>query len=281
MSLTEPSECLFCGVVLSAETATREHVFPRWLQDRCGIANLELDLVNETPVKYSQLLVPACRECNNVHAGQLEARVSQGVATDQEMWLWMLKIQMGVYYWESGKPRSRDARDPDHGEPIFPLDAIDISYFQTVFAALKDGATFDPSPSGTVLSFPDAGGEFDYSDRLFRHPEAPDDMYSAGMIACDGRVWIALFDDGRRVRDSFINTEIMDAAVAAGQDPRDFLPELMYMRSRILWHPKLLVARRSDDTIASVTALATMSTPHIFDWDDEVLETFRRPVPSS
>lgn len=97
-------------------------------------------------------------------------------------------------YWESGRPLSRDRRRPEHGEPIFPLDAIDLGYFQTLFSALKNAeATFDPSPSGTLLRFKDPVGEFDYADRLFSHPQAREDVYSAGMIAFDGHVWLALF----------------------------------------------------------------------------------------
>jgi len=281
VTLAEPTECLFCGVTLTDETATRAHVFPRWLQDRCGIANLELDLANETPVRYAQLLAPACRDCNNVHAGQLEARVSDGTASPQDMWLWMLKIQMGTFYWESGKPKSRDRRSSDNAQPIFPLDVIDITYFQTLFTALRDGATFDPTPSGTLLRFPDPQNAFDYADRLFSHPQARDNMYSAGLIAFDGHVWIALFDDGRRVVDGFIDVSVMEKQVAGGRDPRDFLPELIYTRSRILWDPKLMIGRAPNHTITSLTALPTMGRPHIFDFDPAELATFHPPPASA
>ena len=203
--------------------------------------------------------------------------MSAGTASEQDMWLWMLKIQIGTFYWESGKPKARDRRKSEHREPIFPLDAIDIIYFHTLFAALRDGATFDPTPSGTLLSFPDRRNEFDYADRLFIHPRAPDDMYSAGMIAFDGRVWIALFDDGRRVADGFIDTTVMHQQVADGRDPREFLPELMYTRSRILWHPRLLIGRGPSSRITNVMALPTMGRPHIFDFDESELATFYPP----
>jgi hypothetical protein len=159
VSVTVPTACLFCGLELSDETRTQEHVFPRWLQERCGIANQTLTLANGTELRYSQLLVPACAECNGAHGSELEARVAEGRATEQDMWLWMLKIQLGTFYWESGRPFARDRRQPEHGQPIFPLDVIDITYFHTMFAALRGGgATFDPTPSGTLVCFDDRGG---------------------------------------------------------------------------------------------------------------------------
>jgi hypothetical protein len=98
------------------------------------------------------------------------------------------------------------------------------------------------------------------------------------MIALDRRVWIALFDDGRRVADSFIDVALMDKQVADGRDPREFLPELMYTRSRILWHPKLLIGRDADDgRIMNVMAVPTMGRPHIFDFDSAELGTFYPP----
>jgi hypothetical protein len=278
VAVAVPTSCLFCGTELNDENRTQEHVFPRWLQTRHGLTNQTIVLANDTDLKYSQLLVPACAACNGVHASQLEGRVADGSASEQDMWLWMLKIQLGTFYWESGRPLSRDARQTEHGHPIFPLDAVDLSYFQKLFSALKSpAATFEPSPSGTLLAFDDPVGGFDYADRLFSHPRARDDIYSAGMIAFDGRVWIALFDDGRRVMDSFIDTATMERQVRHGRDPREFLPELMYTRSRIQWHPKVMVGTDQDGHTSHVMALPTMGVPHIFEWSDAELATFYSP----
>lgn len=282
VAVVVPTACLFCGLELDDDSRTMEHVFPKWLQQRCDIADETIVLANGTELKYARLLVPACGECNNIDGGHLEERVADGSASTQDMWIWMLKIQLGIYYWESGRPLERDRRLEGHDQPIFPLDAIDLAYFHTMFGALKGGgATFDPTPSGTLLAFDDPVGGFDYADRLFAHPRARDDVYSAGMIAFDGTVWIALFDDGRRVADSFIDVSIMEQQVQDGRNPRGFLPELMYTRSRILWHPKLLVATGSDGKTSHVVAAPTMGVPHIFDWDDAELATFYPPAPQA
>jgi len=275
MTIAAPTECLFCGVELSASNRTKEHVFPRWLQQRYGIAKCELELLNGTAARYEQLLVPACRECNNIHAGQLEARVAEGTASSQDMWLWMLKIHLGLLYWESGKPMTQDRRKPESAQPVFPLESLGLGYFQSLFSALKgSGATFNPDPLGTILSFPDQTDEFDYADRHYQHPRVPGAIYSAGLLAFDSRVWIALFDDGHRVADHFIDEAVMQHIVADGRDPRRFFPELMYARSRIEWYPKVLVSRGRDGHTNQVVALPTLTPPNILPYDVADLMTF-------
>lgn len=82
------------------------------------------------------------------------------------------------------------------------------------------------------------------------------------------------FDDGRRVADRFIDTAMMEQQVSEGRDPRGFLPELMYIRSRILWHPKLSIGTDQHGHTSQVVALPTMGVPHIFEWSDDDLATF-------
>lgn len=281
MTVAAPIKCLFCNVELSASNRTKEHVFPRWLQQRYDIAKCELELLNGTAARYDQLLVPACRECNNIHAGQLEARIAEGTASSQDMWLWMLKIHLGLLYWESGKPMTQDRRMPESAQPVFPLESIELGLFQSMFSALKgSGATFNPDPIGTILSFPDHADEFDYVDRHYQHPRVPGLIYSAGLLAFDSRVWIALFDDGHRVADHFIDENVMQQMVVDGWDPRRFFPELMYTRSRIQWYPKILVSRGQDGHTNQVVALPTMTPPHILQHEVADLATFvlRRPL---
>jgi hypothetical protein len=273
VAIEAPLHCLFCGVGLTEGTRTREDVFPRWLQKHCGIAHSELELANGTTVRYSDLLVPACARCNGVHASRLEQKVAEGTASPQDMWLWMLKILLGIWYWESGKPLSRDQRSEDHHKPISQLEMINLDYFQKLFAALKNNATFDPSPSGTLLSFRNQRGGFDYVDRVFCHPQAQDRVFCAGLVAFDNRVWIALFDDGRRVGD-LLDLTAMKKKVAAGTDPRAFFPELMYARSRIQWQPSVLLGKGPDGVATHVMALPTMGAPPIFAFDRTDLETF-------
>jgi hypothetical protein len=70
----------------------------------------------------------------------------------------------------------------------------------------------------------------------------------------------------------------MEQQVRDGRDPREFLPELMYMRSRIQWHPKLLVGTGRDGHTSHVVALPTMGVPHTFEWSNAELATFYPPT---
>jgi hypothetical protein len=45
------------------------------LQERFGLANQHLTLLNGTLIPYRQLTVPCCQTCNNVHLSKLEKRV--------------------------------------------------------------------------------------------------------------------------------------------------------------------------------------------------------------
>jgi hypothetical protein len=71
MGVNAPTSCLFCGLALTEATRTREHVFPRWIQERYSLATLDLELANGTYARYSDLVVPACSDCNGIHASQL------------------------------------------------------------------------------------------------------------------------------------------------------------------------------------------------------------------
>lgn len=59
--------CVFCGEDLAFAGRTMEDVFPKWLQREYGLADQNLVLINGTTARYSQLTVPACAQCNNVH----------------------------------------------------------------------------------------------------------------------------------------------------------------------------------------------------------------------
>src|SRR6185437_5829167 len=61
------STCFLCGRRLGIRNRSDEHVIPRWVQDRFGLWNERLNLLNGSSIPYRQLTVPCCRTCNNVH----------------------------------------------------------------------------------------------------------------------------------------------------------------------------------------------------------------------
>ncbi|MGI8998818.1 MAG: hypothetical protein ACR2GO_03820, partial [Candidatus Limnocylindria bacterium] len=190
--IAELDSCLFCGQPFGADNRTLEDVFPKWLQAEHGLVNEKLVLLNGTSVTYGRLRVPACEECNNVHASQLEKRIREDRASEQDMYVWLLKLQLGTMHWETSKPLAQDSRLKDSRAPILPSDAFDIEFLHALFDILKrPDPQFVPDPLGSVFSIATEQRDFYYADKLYRHPLArPDaDNYSASCIVINGRCW--------------------------------------------------------------------------------------------
>src|ERR1700704_1590776 len=128
--------CFYCGRPLRGNR-TREHVFPRWLQERFGLANQHLTLLNGTLIPYRQLTVPCCQTCNNVHLSKLEKRVQtllfdSSIAAARrdlkDIYIWASKILLGILYAERLLPLNR--RYP-RGRPRLPHtgDALNMTHF--------------------------------------------------------------------------------------------------------------------------------------------------------
>jgi hypothetical protein len=123
------NRCFYCGRLVRAKS--REHVFPRWLQKKFQIGNQRLTLLNGTTIPYSQLTVPCCTRCNNVHLSQLENRVKrlfferplpEARRHLDQIFIWATKILLGTIYAERMLPFDR--RHPQ-GKPILPRELWD------------------------------------------------------------------------------------------------------------------------------------------------------------
>ena len=101
LSLTDET-CFLCG---SHDRITLEHVFPKWLQHRYDLWDRQLTLLNGTRIKYRQLTIPCCRDCNGVHLAAIENQISQAVGCgfaacqslpDVVIYQWTGKIFFGL-----------------------------------------------------------------------------------------------------------------------------------------------------------------------------------------
>lgn len=274
--ITTPTECLFCGATPSE--LTQEDVFPKWLQREVGIARERLTLINGSSVRYQQLLVPACQPCNNVHASQLEQRVEQGVATEQDMYVWLLKLQLGTMYWETGKPISQDGRDPLHGLPIMDRSVFDITYLHGLFQALRhpDGH-FVPDPLGSVFRLPAPDHSFDYADYIYVNPQRPDSLeYSAAYLQLRGEAWIVLFDDAGNIARLY-HDEIARRVERDQLHPKQVFADVMYARSRYHYLPRTLIAGEPGAAQAVAFTLP-MSPVEVLSANSDDLQQFYRFV---
>lgn len=111
--------CFLCGRRLARTHGTEEHVFPRWIQERFGLWNQHLGLLNGTLIPYRQLTIPCCAQCNNEDLSRLEntmrTAVEQGVEAVRALppltlFQWMGKIYYGLLYKEHFLRRQRSGR---------------------------------------------------------------------------------------------------------------------------------------------------------------------------
>jgi hypothetical protein len=107
--------------------------YPRWLQKRYDLADLEVTLSNGHKRKYNEILVPACRECNNVYLSGVEDRMAKAVVRGFQsfnslpkyvVFLWCAKLYYGFLHLEvqprhgSQKVRQRPSLPPHFLEDV-------------------------------------------------------------------------------------------------------------------------------------------------------------------
>lgn len=179
---TDWNHCFLCGVDLTDENRSDEHVFPKWLLRRFDIWNEVLNLPNGTGIRYKHLTIPCCRDCNSVWLSQVENKMATATAKgiDEVRALgssfiatWMAKLYYGLLFRDLNL--LIDRANPDAGTII---DSETIKGFREIHQVLQvtNGRVHiqeDRTPASIFLfstleaeEHPKAG--FDYADLL--HP---------------------------------------------------------------------------------------------------------------
>jgi hypothetical protein len=108
--------CFLCGTLLTTDSRSEEHVFPRWLLRDLGLWQETITLLNRTTIPYALLKIPACKDCNNFWLSQVENQVAAAfragpeavAALDQTLLaLWLAKVYYGIHVREIGLPADR------------------------------------------------------------------------------------------------------------------------------------------------------------------------------
>jgi hypothetical protein len=84
--------CFICG----KPATTVEHVIPKWLQRKFNLWDQKITISNLTEITYKQLIVPACKKCNNEVYGTLEDKINNNTADEKDVWRWANKIHFGL-----------------------------------------------------------------------------------------------------------------------------------------------------------------------------------------
>lgn len=99
--------CFLCGNRLNSENSTVEHVFPKWLQNKHELWNQTLGLPNTSKIKYRQLVIPCCKNCNNSHLSPIENAIKEAFEVGHSevknleitlLYKWLMKIFYGIMF---------------------------------------------------------------------------------------------------------------------------------------------------------------------------------------
>jgi hypothetical protein len=120
--------CFLCG---NNTRISKEHVFPKWLQNKHDLWDQKLILLNNSGITYKQLVIPCCEDCNTRHLSRLEGKIKNALdlgylacleLTDLEILQWMGKLYLGTISKEVTLALDRQA---GNGETIFPKELLD------------------------------------------------------------------------------------------------------------------------------------------------------------
>lgn len=107
--------CFLCG---SNKKITKEHVFPKWIQNKFDLWNERLILLNRHSYKYKNFTIPCCDNCNK-SLGKIEKKVQRGIEKGfksalsidkNDLFFWLGKIFYGVIYKELFIKKNLDQR---------------------------------------------------------------------------------------------------------------------------------------------------------------------------
>lgn len=123
--------CFLCGVALTADRDSDEHVIPKWIQERYELWDEKLTLMNRSTIPYRQLKIPCCSVCNSKHLSKIETEVQKACDAGREalldlppvtLFLWAGKILYGLLYREHLLSWNRQAEKEG---PIVPAELLE------------------------------------------------------------------------------------------------------------------------------------------------------------
>jgi hypothetical protein len=175
----DSNRCFLCGVELTKGNRADEHVFPKWILKEFDLYEKELNLLNETGIRYRQLTIPCCANCNTVWLSNLESEIAaafrEGAAAvasvpPERLGLWMSKIYYGILFKELSLPFERSAPE---SETIMDSEAMrSLASLHHLLQAARGAVEIQVgTPPASVFVFdtqdpPEKELRFDYKDLM-------------------------------------------------------------------------------------------------------------------
>lgn len=134
------TNCFLCGAIITHEH--RAPVFAEWLQQKYGLRNKELLLLDKSVTTFGQLTIPCCDRCRTHYLLPLEAEVEQaasrGIAglrelSGQKLFQWIGKMYYGTLVTELIR-ETNPLVMPEHAVSENPKM---LSKFQSFFEVLQ------------------------------------------------------------------------------------------------------------------------------------------------
>lgn len=190
----DDSHCFLCGISLTENNRTVEHVVPKWLQKKYKLHNQEMRLLNGTFIKYQKLTIPCCKTCNGVYLARLERRIQlahdSGINAFRKLppymvYQWGAKIFYGLLYRELSLYLDRS--NPALGKIFTPEELENYSLLHWFLQSIRLPFIFRGFLPWSLfivrtLDFPDQRN-FDYTDS-YQHMVFSIRMGEIGLILC-------------------------------------------------------------------------------------------------
>jgi len=172
--------CFLCGCALDGVNRTDEHVFPRWLQRRCDLWSQRLVLLNRTEMPYSQIKIPCCFTCNNIHLSPIENRMKVAFEAGPDavrdldrtdLFVWLAKIYYGLLVVELFLQADRS--DPSSSMILTPEWVEKFRMHHMLMQVARGLVEWEPGKSpASIFVFEsqvpsNARQTFDYRDSLY------------------------------------------------------------------------------------------------------------------
>lgn len=137
---------MFCG----KHANTKEHIVPKWLHKQFDLQHQKLQIRNKTELKYLNVVLPACKDCNG-RFSQVENRIQQEHANEQDYYVWALKVYSGLNSKDA--KILEDRKDRSKGTVLTEAESIKgIEFAQQILKSYgrPHFSTF-PTPFGSVF----------------------------------------------------------------------------------------------------------------------------------
>ena len=276
-SVFSENRCFLCGIQLTVENNTGEHVFPQWLLHKYSLWDRTITLLNQTSIPYRNLKIPCCFPCNSGRLSELENEIKTAVENGPKsvaqldklrLYQWMGKIFFGLLFRElslfidRSKPEFGSITTPELLQEYLSLHDFIQSIVKPIeFKEFFPGSIF----IFEVEEFP-GFDKFDFSDNIF------------GMALCIrlGNIGIvACLKDDEQLSDFFAETYQAVKDVRLHPIQYDEFCALVFYRSCSMVRDGKYVSVTSPENGTTIVKLPGFSLAPVFsDWNYEIFARF-------